>query len=104
MNLKGTLPVLILQVVSQGERHGYAIAKEIKQRSQDVLNFQEGVLYPTLHTLEAEGLLTSTRRKENNRPRRYYTLTENGHTALAKEREAWENVSHAVNLILEGST
>ncbi|HVU10832.1 MAG TPA: helix-turn-helix transcriptional regulator, partial [Phototrophicaceae bacterium] len=57
MNLKGSLPLLILHVLTQGSNHGYGIAKLIRDQSGGVLDFKEGTLYPTLHTLEQQGLI-----------------------------------------------
>jgi PadR family transcriptional regulator PadR len=101
MNLKGTLPTLILQTLDEGPNHGYVIAQIIKSRSKGVLDFKEGTLYPALHTLEGKGMLVSYEKTESGRTRRYYKLTEKGHKALDAEREAWKKLSGAVNLILE---
>ena len=101
MNLKGTLPTLILQVLEDGANHGYRIAQLIKQRSRGVLDFKEGTLYPTLHGLEGKGLIEAYTRQESGRRRRYYRLTEHGHSHLARERKSWRELSRAVNLILK---
>ena len=101
MNLKGTLPTLILQVLAEGASHGYRIAQDIKARSKGVLEFKEGTLYPALHTLEGEGYLESFKQVEKGRTRRYYRLTEKGRKELIKQREEWRRISRAVTLILE---
>ena len=101
MNLKGTLPTLILQVLNREPNHGYRIAQQIKAKSKGVLDFKEGTLYPALHKLENEGLIESYEQIENGRTRRYYRLTEKGHKVLDKEREEWKQVSKAVSFILE---
>lgn len=101
MNLKGTLPLLILHVVAEEPNHGYLIAQQIKARSKGVLDFKEGTLYPTLHGLEAKGLLTSYEQEEKGRLRRYYKITQNGRKTLAEEREAWRELSGAVSIILK---
>jgi len=103
MNLKGTLPVLILQVVSQGEKHGYAIAQEIKQRSRGVLDFKEGSLYPALHAQEKKGFIQSCDRAHDGRRRRYYHLTQAGAEALTAHRNEWRRLSTAVSGILEAT-
>ena len=103
MNVKGSLPLLILHTLSVGPNHGYLIAKQIKQQSQGVLDFKEGTLYPTLHTLEQQGLLEAYSAEEKGRTRRYYRLTDTGRAMLAREREAWTRYQDAVNLVLEGS-
>jgi transcriptional regulator len=101
MNLKGTLPTLILQVLNREPNHGYRIAQHIKATSKGVLDFKEGTLYPALHKLENDGLIESYEQVENGRTRRYYRLTEKGHRTLEKEREEWKQVSKAVSFILE---
>ncbi len=104
MNLKGSLPTLILQNLLRGSNHGYHIAQEIKQSSRGVLDFKEGTLYPALHALEAKKLISSTTREENGRERRYYKLTEKGKKALVKERAEWLQFSTAINGILQEAT
>jgi transcriptional regulator len=101
MNLKGTLPTLILQVLNREPNHGYRIAQQIKATSKGVLDFKEGTLYPALHKLENEGQIESYEQVEKGRTRRYYRLTEKGHRTLEKEREEWKQVSKAVSFILE---
>jgi len=103
MNLKGTLPVLILQVLSAGERHGYAIAQEIKESSRGVLDFKEGSLYPALHSQEKKGFVVSVERLQNGRRRRYYRLTKAGAKALEAHRNEWRQLSTAVTEILEAT-
>lgn len=103
MNLKGTLPVLVLQVLESGPKHGYAIAQEIKQRSKGVLDFREGTLYPTLHLQENKGFIESFEQTAKGRVRRYYRITEKGSKVLETERKEWRQVSSAVSLILEGA-
>jgi PadR family transcriptional regulator, regulatory protein PadR len=100
MNIKGSLPVLILHVLSRGPSHGYQIAKRLKQQSEGILDFKEGTLYPALHSLEKEGMISAYSQEENGRLRRYYRLTDDGHAMLAKEVEEWQRYTHAVNMIL----
>src|ERR1700749_232103 len=100
MNFKGTLPTLILESLAQEPSHGYRIAQKIKERSEGVLDFKEGTLYPALHKLESEGMVESYESVENGRPRRYYRITESGSAALAKDRAEWKELSQAVTLIL----
>jgi len=104
MNFRGSLPMLILQVLSRGPRHGYRIAKEIKQESEGVLDFREGTLYPALHRLEQDGLLEAYTGEEKGRTRRYYRLTGSGRATLEQERAAWARYAHAVDLVLEGAS
>jgi transcriptional regulator len=101
MNLRGTLPTLILEALAQRPDHGYSIAQRIKERSRGVLDFKEGTLYPALHKLEQEGRVESSEQVENGRTRRYYRITPAGRKALAKDREEWRTLSRAVSMILK---
>jgi PadR family transcriptional regulator PadR len=100
MNLKGTLPTLILEVLAQEPSHGYRIAQKIKQRSDGLLDFKEGTLYPALHKLENEGSVESYEGVETGRPRRYYRITQQGRKSLNKDRAEWRQLSRAVSVIL----
>lgn len=100
MNFKGTLPTLILEALAHRESHGYRIAQQIKERSEGVLDFKEGTLYPALHKLENDGLVESYEGVEKGRPRRYYRITRAGRGALAKDRAEWRQISRAVTSIL----
>lgn len=100
MNFKGTLPTLILETLVQSSSHGYRIAQDIKLRSEGVLDFKEGTLYPALHKLESEGLVESYEELEKGRPRRYYRITKTGRKTLTKDRAEWRELSRAVTAIL----
>lgn len=100
MNFKGTLPTLILEVLAHEPSHGYRIAQKIKQRSDGVLDFKEGTLYPALHKLENEGMVQSYEGLEKGRPRRYYRITETGQKVLDRDRAEWRQLSRAVNILL----
>ena len=100
MNLRGTLPTLILEAIERNPDHGYSIAQRIKERSRGVLDFKEGSLYPALHKLENDGLVESYEGIENGRPRRYYRITHSGRAVLAKDRAEWRQISQAVTTIL----
>jgi PadR family transcriptional regulator, regulatory protein PadR len=103
MNFKGSLQLLILNVLAEGPNHGYRIAMMIKEHSKGVLDFKEGTLYPTLHTMEQDGWLETFTEEENGRTRRYYRLTNAGLTALQHQRKEWEQYVKAVNMSLEGN-
>jgi PadR family transcriptional regulator PadR len=103
MNLRGTLPTLVLEAIEHHADHGYSIAQRIKERSSGVLDFKEGTLYPALHKLELEGAVESYEGIENGRARRYYRITKNGRAELAKNRKEWTQVSRAVTLLLKGA-
>lgn len=100
MSLKGSLQLLILNALANGAGYGYQIAKEIKERSEGVLDFQEGSLYPTLHKMAKEGLIEAYTSTVDGRERRYYRLTEKGAKELARERREWFAFVHAVNTVL----
>jgi len=101
MNKKGTLATLILQNLSRGANHGYRIAQDIKQRSEGILDFKEGTLYPALHGLEAKGLIVSRVGEENGRTRCYYKLTDKGRKVLARQKAEWFRFSGAISLVLQ---
>ena len=103
MNLKGSLPALILETLSRGSSHGYEIATIIKRKSAGVLDFKEGTLYPALHTLERDGLVQSRTELENGRTRRYYQLTEKGAKHLEKSKLEWARMSGAISSVLGGA-
>ena len=96
MNFKGTLPTLILEALMREPSH----AQKIKERSEGVLNFREGTLYPALHKLEIEGMVESFDSFEQGRTRRCYQITEAGRGMLTKDRAEWRELSRAVTSIL----
>jgi PadR family transcriptional regulator PadR len=99
--LKGNTPTLVLAVLRAGPLHGYAIAREIDQRSGSVLRCKEGTLYPVLHALERDGLIAGEwRREEGGRERKVYVITETGSTALAERSRVWERFTSAVERVL----
>jgi len=99
--LQGTLDLLILKVVALGPVHGYGIAQRIRQISKDVLQVQQGSLYPALHRLEKRGWLAADwGESENGRQARFYKLSAKGRRQLAAEEETWNRLSQAVQLIL----
>jgi PadR family transcriptional regulator, regulatory protein PadR len=100
VNFKGTLPTLILEALLNEPNHGYRIAQSIKERSQGVLDFKEGTLYPALHKLESEGQVESYDAVEKGRQRRYYRITKAGRETLRRDRAEWRALSRAVSVIL----
>jgi PadR family transcriptional regulator PadR len=98
---QGTLDLLILQVVALGPIHGYAIAQRIQQVSRDVLQVQQGSLYPALHRLENRGFLAAAwKASETGRDAKYYRLTRKGRAQLKQETANWARLSEAIQLIL----
>ena len=99
--LQGTLDLLILQVVALGPLHGYAIAQRLQQISKDILQVQQGSLYPALHRLEARGWLAAEwRATETGRDAKFYQLTRTGRRQLTAERANWARLAEAVSLVL----
>jgi PadR family transcriptional regulator PadR len=99
--LQGTLDVLILKIVGLGPIHGYGIAQRIRQISRDVLQVQQGSLYPALHRLEKRGWLCSEwGEAETGREAKFYQLTRVGRKQLEAESANWDRLSNAVTLIL----
>ena len=98
---QGTLDLLILRVVALGPIHGYAIAQRIQQVSRDVLQVQQGSLYPALHRLENRGFLGATwKTSETGRDAKYYRLTPKGRAQLKEETANWARLAEAIQLIL----
>lgn len=99
--LRGTLDMLILKAVARRSHHGYAIAEWIRQASEDVLRVEEGALYPALHRLELQGLLSSKWGvSETNRRAKYYSLTPEGRKELSGETDRWRRMSGAIARIM----
>ncbi len=98
---KGSTPILILAVLQDSPRHGYAIAREIERRCVGALKVGEGALYPALRALEREGMVESAWETQPSGPaRRIYTLTDAGHAKLAASLKSWQRFSAAVNAVL----
>lgn len=102
--LQGTLDLLVLKTLQSGPTHGWDISQRIQQISEDVLQVNQGSLYPALHRLEAQGWITSEwGPSENNRRAKFYKLTAAGRRQLQTETESWERFSLAVTRILQAS-
>lgn len=99
--LQGTLDLLVLKALQLGDMHGWGITDRIRGTSGDVLQVNQGSLYPSLYRLKKNGYIRSEWRvTENNRKARYYALTEKGREALRTEQEEWLRLSGAVNRVL----
>ena len=100
--LQGTLDMLILKVVALGPLHGYGISQRIRQISNDVLQVQQGSLYPALHRLEKRGWLESAwREADSGRTAKFYKLSPKGRKQLTQEENSWRRLTDAIALILE---
>jgi transcriptional regulator len=99
--LQGTLDLLILRTLLLGPSHGHAVAKSIRQTSEDVLHVETGSLYPALHRLEAQGLISASwQTSEKGKRARYYALTRAGRARLVAEQSKWERFIRAMGLVL----
>jgi transcriptional regulator len=99
--LQGSLDLLVLKRLSSGPMHGWGIAQDIQLLSRDALKVGQGSLYPALHRLEKQRLITSDwDTTDNNRRAKFYRLTAAGRKALAQEIEDWRRFTDAVELIL----
>ena len=99
--LQGTLDVLILKTLSLRSNHGWGIAQQIQSVSDDVLQVNQGSLYPALHRLERQRLIRSDwGTSENNRKAKFYSLTRTGQRQLESETERWRRFAEAVNVVL----
>ena len=99
--LQGTLNLLILRSRLFGERHGHALAREIRARSEDVLQIETGSLYPALHRLDAQGLIdASWETSEQGKRAKFYRLTRAGRRHLLAEQSKWEQLSLAMTRVL----
>jgi PadR family transcriptional regulator len=99
---QGTLDMLVLQILSLGPAHGYAIAQRIEQISRNAVQVNQGSLYPALHRLEQEGWIDAEwGASENNRKAKFYRLTRSGRKRLEEETASWARLAGAVARVLE---
>lgn len=99
--IQGTLDLLILKTISVEPKHGWAIAKRIRQVSEDALQVTQGALYPALHRLEQQGWISAEwRATETGREAKFYRLTRAGAAQLKKELEQWERLSTGIGLVI----
>src|SRR5215212_4856271 len=100
--VQGTVDLLILKTIALEPLHGWAIAHRIRQLSNDVLQVQQGSLYPALQRLEKQGWITADwGASENNRRARFYRLTKAGQNRLAHEEAEWARLSSGIGLVLK---
>src|ERR1044071_5040702 len=99
--LQGTLDLLILRTLLRGPVHGHAISKAIERNSEDILQVEQGSLYPALHRLIKRGWISAeVGTSENNRRAKYYWLTGKGRKQLLVETTKWDKLAHAISRIL----
>jgi transcriptional regulator len=100
--VQGTLDLLVLKTVELQSMHGWGIAQRIRQISNEVLQVNQGALYPALHRLEQQGWIRAKwGESDNNRRAKYYSLTRDGARYLQHQREQWNRLSVAIDAVLE---
>ena len=102
--LPGTLDMLVLRILASGAMHGYGIAQHLRQVSDDVLNVEEGSLYPALQRLRVKGWVKAEwRQTPNNRRARYYTITTAGRKQLGEEQVSFARLVAAIQRVMESA-
>ena len=100
--MPGTLDMMVLKTLMLGKLHGYAIAQFLKQSSEEVLQVEEGSLYPALHRMELDGFIESYwDTTEHNRKAKYYRLTRRGTRQLERETARWNAIAGAIAAVLQ---
>ncbi len=103
--MKGDMPALVLAVLAEEPSHGYAIARNIERQSRQAFQMNEGTLYPTLRTLEQDGLVKGDWEVQPSGPaRKVYSITERGRGELTKRRTEWEEYAQTMQVILGGKS
>ena len=98
--LNGQLDPLILATVADQPAHGYAILQQLKQRSSGAFDLAEGTIYPALHRLERDGLLSSSWSTDSGRRRRVYSVTRSGISSLEVRRREWKQFATAIEAVM----
>jgi PadR family transcriptional regulator PadR len=101
--LNGVPELLLLKLLSRREMYGYQIVKAIQAQSHELLAFGEGCIYPYLHYLEAEKLVTSRRKEVEGRSRNYYQLTPRGRKRLEELSAQWGRVTEGISILMRGA-
>lgn len=102
--LNGVPELLVLKLLTEQPMYGYQIVEALRTRSDEVFQFGEGSIYPVLHRLEAEKLLSSRRKKVNQRERVVYRTTAAGRKRLAHSQDRWQQVADAIRSMMEGES
>lgn len=102
-NIPGNVIMLVLKLLEEGDMYGWQIIEELALRSFEVFQLKTGALYPILHGMEKDGLVSAYKETiPNGRVRKYYRITDIGKHTLAKQQTEWENYAKAVSHVLEG--
>ena len=101
--IRGNSTTLVLSILSKSPAPGFVITELIRDRSKQLIGFKEGSIYPLLHDMQAQGLVTSEWQiSEGERPKRVYSLTPSGITELERRATAWREFAKGMNLVLDG--
>jgi PadR family transcriptional regulator PadR len=100
--LKGSTTMLILEMLKDENMYGYQMIKRLKEKSENVFELKEGTLYPILHSLEEENLITSYWDETTAKKRKYYAITEKGKKQLKERKEEWNTFSNGINKVIGG--
>ena len=99
----GSMSLLVLKLLEDGDLYGYQMIAELRRRSGDAFRLKAGTLYPLLHSLEEKGLVTAYEQAaESGKTRRYYHLTRQGRDALREKESSWNAYARAVGRVLKG--
>lgn len=100
--LKGSTSLLVLSLLESENMYGYQMIRELSKKSQNVFEFQEGTLYPILHSLEEKNYITSYWDESGVKKRKYYSITKEGKKHLKEKKKEWETFSNGVNQVVGG--
>lgn len=99
--ISGSMALLVMKLLEESDMYGYQMIEELKSRSDETFHLKAGSLYPLLHNLEEKGYVSAYEREAAaGKPRRYYHLTDAGHSALHEKEESWNIYAHAVSKVL----
>ena len=98
--LKGSTHMLVLSLLENQNMYGYQMIKSLNQMSKNIFNFQEGTLYPILHTLESKNNIISYWDETTGKKRKYYSITKSGKKHLQNKKEEWNSFCSGINMIL----
>lgn len=98
--LSGSMTMLLLKLLSEGDKYGYEMIDTLRQRSENVFELKAGTLYPLLHNMESKNLLTSYEKEVLGKVRKYYSITKEGRKALKAKEAEWQEYSQAVANVL----
>ena len=98
--ISGSMTMLLLKLLSEGDKYGYEMIDTLRQRSENVFELKAGTLYPLLHSMESKNLLTSYEKEVLGKTRKYYSITKEGRKVLKAKEEEWKEYSQAVLHVL----